>query len=465
MEYKSFVCKNNAWQVFRAFSKQPHAFLLESSLREPHLGRYSMMGCQPFEFFSSSSRNALQDLKDRYNIYARDSRQPGTLPFTAGITGYISYDYGRTLEKISSQWPGTGIPDVCFGFYDCVVLLDHLAGRLYVVSSGFPERVPSLRAKRARERLKAMTALLRQTEISPGRERQPPGQFFPSPSGVKLEREMTSCQYQKSVKRALDYIRKGDIYQVNLSQRFFVNGKMRRALPEALPLYEKLRVLSPSCFSAYFDGGAFQIVSSSPERFLRLRKRQVVTRPMKGTRARGRTRQQDRQNRRKLLDSKKEKAELLMITDLERNDLGRVCEYGSVRVDALRTLESYATVFQATSTISGRLKDSLDGFDLLQACLPGGSITGCPKIRAMQIIDELEVSRRSIYTGVLGYMDFNGDLDFNILIRTLLVRPRTISFHVGAGIVSDSKPEAEYEETIIKAQAMSQCLQTKGWRR
>jgi para-aminobenzoate synthetase component 1 len=434
--------------------------MLESSLRAPRLGRYTFIGCRPFQYFSSSRKTALQELKQEFDRYRAGARPPRALPFASGIVGYIGYDHGRKQENILSGRPGPRVPDVGFGFYDALIVLDHLTGSLYLTSSGLPERGGHYREKLARQRLQDMLKRLRAALSSPSPDEKAifsgrrPGSRLPAMQG-----EMTRAQYVRRVSRALDYIRRGDIYQVNVAQRFFMSGEKRYSKRDAVCFYQTLRGLSPSCFGAYFDGGAFQIVSSSPERFLQLKGRRVTTRPMKGTRPRGSSPQQDLRFKHALLSSPKEQAELLMITDLLRNDLGRVCAYGTVRVDALRTLEAYATVYQATSTVSGLLKPGLDGFDVLAACSPGGSITGCPKIRAMEIIDELEPSRRSVYTGALGYMDFTGDMDFSILIRALLVQPRAVSFHVGAGIVADSCPAAEYEETLVKARAMRRCLQ------
>ncbi len=457
MLYRRFVFQGDPWQVFSVFADEPHAFMLESSLHDPQLGRYTFIGCRPFQYFSSSRRTALEDLKQEFvRCRTGGGNRRRALPFISGIVGYVGYDYGRKQDNILSGRPGPRVPDVGFGFYDAVIVLDHRTGFLYLTSSGLPEKNPRAREKRAQKRLEEMQARLR---AASGAWSSPPAGTPGEARPPAMRAEMTRAQYIQKVCRALDYIRRGDIYQVNVAHRFFMEGDKRFSKRDAVHFYRTLRGLSPSCFSAYFDAGPFQIVSSSPERFLRLEGRRVMTRPMKGTRPRGSSRREDRCFERDLRRSSKEQAELLMITDLLRNDLGRVCAYGTVRVDALRTIEAYATVYQATSTVSGLLMPGLDGFDALAACSPGGSITGCPKIRAMEIIDELEPCRRLVYTGALGYMDFSGDMDFSVLIRTLLVRPRVVSFHVGAGIVADSRPEAEYEETLVKAQAMQRCLQ------
>ncbi|MBI5144972.1 MAG: aminodeoxychorismate synthase component I [Candidatus Omnitrophica bacterium] len=270
---------------------------------------------------------------------------------------------------------------------------------------------------------------------------------------TELKSSFTQEDYLAAVKKAKEYIKRGDIYQVNLSQEFRAQTDL-----SAFEIYERLRKKSPSCFSAYFGGRDFEILSSSPERFLKLEADLVFTRPMKGTRPRGENTREDKALKKELLNSPKDKAELTMIVDLERNDLGRVCSYNSIKVEALRELEEYATVFQTTANISGRLHKDKDRIDLLRACFPGGSITGCPKIRAMEIIDELEPQRRSIYTGALGYLSFSGGMDFNILIRTILKKGKEIYFGTGGGIVADSQPQAEYRETLVKAKAMTEAI-------
>jgi aminodeoxychorismate synthase component I len=241
---------------------------------------------------------------------------------------------------------------------------------------------------------------------------------------------------------------------VNLSQRF--------ATPYAgdpLPLYYRLRETSPAPFAAFLRFDDVAVLSSSPERFLRIDGRHVQTRPIKGTRPRGGTPEQDRQLARDLWNSPKDRAELVMIVDLERNDLGRVCEYGTVEVTELVQMEAHPTVFHLVATIEGRLRSGASAADCLRACFPGGSITGAPKIRAMEIIEELEPSRRGIYTGAIGYIGWNGQADLNIAIRTMVQARGRLTFHVGGGIVADSVPEAEYQETLDKAQGMLRALQ------
>jgi para-aminobenzoate synthetase component 1 len=263
-----------------------------------------------------------------------------------------------------------------------------------------------------------------------------------------------SCEeYLKAVERAKEYILAGDIFQVNLSQRFEAD----LTIPP-YELYRRLRRINPAPFASYLNFAGVSVVSASPERFLKLQGDWVETRPIKGTRPRGKSAEEDRALAQELLSSIKDRAENVMIVDLERNDLGRVCRYGTVRVVELAILETYPTVFHLTSTVRGRLCPDKTRIDLLKATFPGGSITGAPKVRAMEIIDELEPTRRSVYTGSIGYLSFSGEMDLNIVIRTFLVKEGKAYFQVGGGIVYDSEPEAEYEETLDKAKALFQAL-------
>ena len=262
----------------------------------------------------------------------------------------------------------------------------------------------------------------------------------------------------KAVRQALEHIRRGDIYQINLSHQIKLRVPQWRKHTEPAAIYRNLRRSFPSEFGAYIDDGRQVILSASPERFLKLQNSIVQVKPMKGTRPRGETQVQDRKLKDQLLKSPKEIAELLMVTDLERNDLGRVCDYKSVKVKAMRTIETYASVFQATSTVEGHLRADCDQFDLLQATFPSGSVTGCPKIEAMKIINKLEQGSRGLYTGALGYMSFSGDMDFNVMIRTMFLNKKNITFHVGGGIVADSDPEDEWQETWDKAKPLIETL-------
>jgi para-aminobenzoate synthetase component 1 len=459
LTWKSIDWKRDCLPVFNCLKDKRNAFFLDSSLRRSGSGRYSFLGFEPFYVLKAKAgANLFSDVRKLLGRYALGSRGRG-LPFPCGAVGYFSYDLGLYLENIgSAQENDLGLPDVFLGFYDTIITLDHTAKKLFISSSGFPETNYLLAKKRAEHKLKQCLRYLSEIERHNTNEiaRLPAGRLR-SP-GTRddtdnLTSNFTRGEYLRAIGRAKEYIKKGDIYQVNLSQRF--QAKTKASPPD---LYARLRAASPSDFSAYLDCGDFQILSSSPERFLYFDGRKVISRPMKGTRPRARNPEGDRRNKRDLLKSAKDKAELLMIVDLLRNDLGRVCEYGSIKAMPLRALETYSTVYQTTAGIEGILHKGKDRLDLLKACFPGGSITGCPKIRSMQIIAELEPQRRGIYTGALGYFGFNNTMDFNILIRTILQKKDALYFHAGGGIVADSKPRAEYEETLVKARGMMRAI-------
>jgi len=447
---KSYKFSDNSLSLFNALKVERYPFFLESSINSRPLGRYSFLGCNPFHILDTKDKEPFSELKmmlDKYKIAALNKISP----FLGGAVGYLSYDLGFMMErklvrKINDELP---LPDCFFGFYDTVLIHDHFRKRLFLFSSGLPETKYNLAKRRAESRFKETLALLRRVQRQPrrgfNRKKRSPG--------TAVKSNFSKQQYIEVVKKAKEYIKKGDIYQVNLAQRFTAQAPLA-----ADALYGRLRNLSPSFFSGYLDCGDFQIISSSPERFLNLNGRLITTRPMKGTRPRSRDKAKDHGLKKELVESAKDKAELIMIVDLERNDLGRVCSYGSVKIETLRELETYNTVFQTTATVSGLLHKDKDRIDLLKACFPGGSVTGCPKIRAMEIIEELETARRSVYTGSLGYLSFSGDMDMNILIRTIIKKQERIYFHAGGGIVADSQPEAEYEETLVKARAMIEAI-------
>jgi para-aminobenzoate synthetase component 1 len=270
---------------------------------------------------------------------------------------------------------------------------------------------------------------------------------------VTLKGGFTHKEYVDAVEKARQYIIAGDIFEVNLSQRFEAELSIT-----PYELYKRLRHINPAPFACYLNFDEVTVVSASPERFLRVRGDWVETRPIKGTRRRGKTPEEDKVLSNELLSSVKDRAENIMIVDLERNDLGRVCRFGTVKVTELTILEMFPTVFHLTSTVEGRLIEGKNCIDLLKATFPGGSITGAPKVRAMEIIDELEPTKRSVYTGNIGYLSFNGDIDLNIAIRTFLVKGRKAYFQVGGAVVYDSDPEAEYQETMDKGRALINAL-------
>lgn len=443
--------KVDAFKVFEVFKDRRDCFFLDSSLSSATLGRFSFLGTEPFYILRTRDEDPFKKLRAALSLYKiSPTKAKNAFPFLGGAVGYLAYDLGLQREsKIKTRAKrGPGIPDCIFGFYNTIVAVDHLKKLLYILALGFPETNPRLAKLLAQSNFRKIEALLSGINF---KKDSTIGKCTEFPA--QLNSNFSKQEYLYAVGKAKEYIRKGDIYQVNLSHQFQAKSPL-----SAIQIYRRLRRLSPSCFSAYFDAGDFQILSSSPERFLELRKGLVVTRPMKGTRPRGKNRVQDAFLKKELLNSAKDKAELMMIVDLERNDLGRVCSYDSIRAVQLRHLERYRTVFQTTANITGRLHRDKDRIDLLGACFPGGSITGCPKIRAMEIIEELEPSRRGIYTGSFGYLSFCGNMDFNILIRTMLKRGDTLYFGVGGGIVADSHPGKEYKETLVKAKAMREAI-------
>lgn len=413
MKPKILPFAGDAFAAFRKFCGRPGAFFLDSSRPGPQ-ARHSYIGFSPFKTIESGDWQVLRKALKKY-------RRPvagGT--FSGGAAGYIGYE-GRFH----------------FGLYDQVLVFDHMAKTVAV-------HAPAAETKNICAILKMPAA---KALIAAG-----------TAGKTAWKSDFTKTSYMAAVRRALDHIRRGDIYQINLSRCETMEADWQDSA-DACAIYAALRRYSPSPFSAYYDAGGQTILSSSPERFIKLSGRRALVKPMKGTRPRGASPAQDERLRQDLLHSPKEIAELLMVTDLERNDLGRVCTYGSVKVSAMRTIEKYKTVFQATATIEGLLAPGRDQVDLLQATFPSGSVTGCPKIEAMKIIQKLEKSPRGLYTGALGYIDFGGDMDFSVLIRAMFLKPGRVTFHVGGGIVADSDPAAEYDETCIKAQAMQKALQ------
>jgi para-aminobenzoate synthetase component 1 len=383
---------------------------------------------------------------------------PSGSPFTGGMVGYWAYDFGRRLER----WPSLaqddlGLPDVVLGGYDVVGAFDHETGRAWLFSSGMPEP-PGNRAGRAGARLNRFAALLAATHAATTQAATIPAPPRRTPA-EQPRSTFTPDGYRAAVERVKDLIRAGDIFQANLSQRWTLPVTPADPTARALRLSEALAALSPAPHAAFFGAPDHAIASASPERFLELRGRRVETRPIKGTRPRAADPAADARLGAELLASAKDRAENVMIVDVLRNDLGRVCETGSVAVAGLCELEAFPQVFHLTSTVTGTLAEGRDAFDLLHACFPGGSITGAPKIRAMEVLESLEPVRRHLYTGSIGYIDWSGDADWSIAIRTAIVTERAIHFSAGGGITADSDADAEYRETLDKAEGMRLALE------
>ncbi|MBI2858391.1 MAG: aminodeoxychorismate synthase component I [Chloroflexi bacterium] len=449
--------------IFNRLKSRPYSFLLDSGMWHTHMGRYSFAGCDPFLILKSRGRSislqkpgvelwqpgdpldALREVLNRFSMSAVEG-----LPFSGGVVGYLGYDLCHLMEELpSTAVDDLQLPDCCLGVYDLVLVFDHIDHQAFAVASGFPETRENERLSRAGERLEQFLSWLGQS----GDNDSVPDYHAESPSSLPLRSNFSREGYLRSVEKAKDYIMAGDIFQVNLSQRF----EAGIAIPP-FDLYRLLRRVNPAPFACYFSAGDAIVAGASPERFLAVRGSLVQTRPIKGTRPRSDDPIRDAALARELTSSSKDRAENIMIVDLERNDLGRVCRYGSVRVTETAALEKFPSVFHLTSTVEGLLRPGADRIDLIRATFPGGSITGAPKVRSMEIIDELEPTRRSVYTGSLGYIGFDGDMDLNILIRTFLIKGNRAYFQVGGGIVYDSKPEDEYEETLHKARALIAAL-------
>ncbi|OGF16597.1 MAG: hypothetical protein A2W00_02060 [Candidatus Eisenbacteria bacterium RBG_16_71_46] len=435
-----------------AIAHLPYPFLLQSAL-EDERARWSFFGADPFAVHRGDTYDeAVAVWRALSARVRREDPAPGLVPFTGGVVGYWAYDFGRRLERLPSRAvDDLRLPDALLGFYDVVGAFDHQGRDAWLFSSGLP-RGDETRLAHAQRRLDKFEWLL--TSGRRGEARRPD----PGARGETATSSMSADRYRGAVEEVKEHIRRGDIFQANLSQRWTL--PLGFAVPAAVGqlLHEALVRFSPAPYAAYFSAPDHAVVSASPERFLSLRGETVETRPIKGTRPRGLDPAEDARMRAELLASAKDRAENVMIVDVLRNDLGRVCEAGSVRTPALCELEVFPQVFHLTSTVTGRLRAGLDAIDLLHACFPGGSITGAPKIRAMEIIDAIEPVRRHVYTGSIGYCDWRGDADWNIAIRTALVTPGALHFCCGGGIIADSDPEAEYRETLDKAEGMRRAL-------
>jgi len=481
--------------VFLRLARLPHCLFLDSALGHPVLGRYSFLAADPFDFVQlpADGSDALELFRERLARFAA-ATVPELPPFQGGAAGLFSYDLGRSLESLPPPRADEfRVPALAVGFYDVVAAFDHVAGRAWIISQGLPEVEPSRRRRRAEQRLAqfrdwigerggasdverwggidrwggsctatpgatVQLSLQHGVQLSPQQEvplsQEHLATQYPVANLPGVTGNFSRQQYLEAVQRTIDYIRAGDVFQVNLSQRLLYtagNG-------DAVSLYQRLRRCNPAPFACYFDLGEFQIVSASPERFLQVRDRQVETRPIKGTRPRTGDPDTDRTAEAELLASEKDRAENVMIVDLLRNDLSRVCAPESVQVSQLCGVEVYEYVLHLVSAVRGRLRDECSPIDLLRAAFPGGSVTGAPKVRAMEIIAELEPTARSAYCGALGYLGFDGSLDLNVLIRTITAGRGWWQFPVGGGIVAQSSPQREYEETWHKAEGLIRAL-------
>ncbi len=474
-----------AWETCLSLACLPRLLFLDSAQNSAQ-GRYSYVTADPFAWIwppSGLVHNipvvlppadpfaCLADGLERF----RAAAVPGLPPFQGGAAGLFSYDLCHYLERLPRpRYYDFTIPDLAVGLYDWVISFDHWEKKAWLISTGFPEIDTSRRQTRARDRRDQILRLvesakrvagvevLRNPGIAANRgfgvpQPRPPISIEAPHFRVDHDRELYSnfsrATYLQTLRTAIDYIHAGDCFQVNIAQRL-----LTPMLAPPLALYERLRQCNAAPFAGYFDLGDWAIASASPERFLKVKEGIVETRPIKGTVPRGFVPEEDLRRADLLQASAKDRAENIMIVDLLRNDLGRVCEYGSVRVQDLCRLESYRTVHHLVSEVRGKLRPGLGPIDLLRAAFPGGSVTGAPKIRAMEIITELEQTARGPYCGCLGFIGFDGAMDTSLLIRTFTLGQGWIQFPVGGGIVADSNPEREYEETWAKAEGMLRAL-------
>lgn len=455
----------SAWEACQRLAVLPHLLFLDSASAGSPLGRYSFITADPFAWITARgdvvTENGRAHRADPFRTLAgwlaefRTERIAELPPFQGGAAGMFGYDLCHHIEKLPRpRFDDFQVPDLAVGLYDWVLGFDHERARAWLLSTGLPERSQRRAARRMEHVLRLLDhAEEKQRRVScavPSIVRSPQ---WSVPGLAPVTSSFSREEYLATIRRAIEYVHAGDCFQVNIAQRLLAPARA-----DPLELYGRLRERNAAPFAGYFDAGEFVIASASPERFLCVDQGAVQTRPIKGTRPRGRTPEEDAARADELRQSAKDRAENVMIVDLLRNDLGRVCRYGSVHVEALCRLESFRYVHHLVSEVRGQLRPTCDLIDLLRAAFPGGSVTGAPKVRAMEIIAELEPVARGPYCGCLGYLGFDGSMDTNLLIRTFTHGKGWLSFSVGGGIVADSQPEREYDETWHKAEGMLRAI-------
>lgn len=451
---KMFYClleeKADLWDLYIKMSeKSSPGFFLDSNLYDDNLGRYSFIGWKPRAVLRSTGRHIEYQEEDKWSNWEQDplealeeirkkhlnllgSIQDYPFPFSGGLVGYISYDMGKNIQKIIPKGQNDlHMYEQYWGIYDSFVLTDHCTGQMWAVS--YSEKM-AVEIKNEIHK-----ALKNTAECCHQQRPMKVGQVFSN---------FTSKDYLEAILMVKDSIQKGELQQANLSQRFSFdfNGNSQK-------LYEIIRKINPGYFSAFLHFDDCDILSISPERFIKIKANQIETRPIKGTRPRGKNQEEDRQLANELLNSKKDQTELSMIIDLEKNELEKVCQAGSITVKDLYKISTYATVFHLDAIISGKLTPPVSIAEILRNTFPGGSITGTPKKNAMQVIEDLEPTSRGVYTGSIRYIDFRGDCDLNIAIRTAVIKDNYCHYQAGGGLTAASEPAAEYEETLAKAKA------------
>lgn len=461
--YKEVDLEIPPLEVYSKLRNGGFSFFLDSARTHPVTGRYSFIGVDPFLIFRAKGTSieiesksgikklegnpflVLKDILDNYRV----SSDEGLPNFIGGAVGYIGYDCLHFFEEVPHRAPDDLLlPDIYFIFVDVVIAFDHIENKIKIITLIPFSKNNGKFYDEAADKIEKVLEKLKSSN-SYGLDKIQTN----SHCNGEVKSNFTKHKFESIVRKAKEYIKAGDIYQANLSHRFWT-----KCDAPAFELYKALRHINPSPFACFLDFGDLKIVSSSPERLLKVDGKDVQTRPIAGTRPRGGNSKEDLEKTLELILSDKERAEHIMLVDLERNDLGRVCEYGTVRVNELMALEEYSHVIHIVSNVQGRLKEGSDRFDLIRAAFPGGTITGCPKVRCMEIIDELEPVARGPYTGSVGYLSFNGDMDLNIIIRTFVIKGQDAFVQVGAGIVADSDPTREYYETLYKAEALLKAL-------
>jgi anthranilate synthase component 1 len=458
----------SAW--LRLARKAKYSFLLESVEGGEHLARFTFLGCDPVEVFHFANGRVRVErpphaiaealtgdpvalLRERIARY-QPARIPGLPPLTGGAIGYFSYDMVRLAERIPAAGrDDTHTDDAALMFFLGLVAFDHVRQRVWIIRN---VQIPTRATARAlRAAYDAAAREIARTRRALERPEPPAPRRKPAAPKLRVTSNMTRRQFLAAVRRTKQYIRAGDIFQAVLSQRF--SARLPRAA-DPFEIYRALREVNPSPYMFYLRLSDTTVLGASPEMLIKVQDRDAFYRPIAGTRPRGRDDAEDRRLAEEMLADPKERAEHIMLVDLGRNDLGRVCDYGTVRVADLMTVERYSHVMHLVSNLRGRLRADVDCFDALMACFPAGTVSGAPKVRAMQIIDELEPTRRGIYAGAILYLDFSGNLDSCIAIRTLVAKDGVAHVQAGAGIVADSVPGREYEETVHKAGALLAAL-------
>jgi anthranilate synthase component I len=450
----------SAFLKLRELAPGEPAFLLESAEQGQRVGRYSFIGVRP----RAVLRWSLGDDGDPYALAAEDLARfsqapiPDAPPFAGGAVGFFGYDLVRTVEPLAQPNPDAlGLPDMALMLTDLLVIFDHLKHTVTILANVDLDAEPDIElayaaAVRTIAEIRAQLAGPVPRVERPERAREHP----------RFESNMTRERFEAIVQRIVEYIHAGDAFQVVPSQRWSAPVPV-----EAFSIYRGLRAVNPSPYMYYLDFGDFQVAGASPEPLLTVDGRRVSTKPIAGTRHRGATPEEDRRIAAELLEDEKERAEHVMLVDLGRNDLGRVCEYGSVVVDELMEIESYSHVMHIVSSVSGTLREDVGAMDALRSVLPAGTLSGAPKVRAMQIIDELEPVKRGGYGGAIGYLSYGGDLDTAIHIRTVVVKDGVAHVQAGGGTVADAKPAYEYEESVAKSSAALRAIELaceqEGW--